>query len=114
MLSPIYLRLAGDVPPPSTRTELESHMSQVSEVNKSILQSTPPLPSLILCLKRKLVNFNFILAFENLNFQVGLGDFQYTPNQACHTQNEKLNLGILQHLEQVLGLGWVISAYPQP
>ena len=28
-------------------------------------------------------------------------------------KNEKLDLGILQHLEQLLGLGWVISAYHQ-
>ena len=27
-------------------------------------------------------------------------------------KNEKLDLGILQHVEQLLGLGWVISAYP--
>ena len=31
-------------------------------------------------------------------------------------KNEKLGLGILQNLEQLLGLGlrWVILAYPQP
>ena len=31
-------------------------------------------------------------------------------------KNEKLDLGILLHLEQLLGLGlgWVILAYPQP
>ena len=30
-------------------------------------------------------------------------------------KNKNLDLGILQHLEQLigLGLGWVISAYPQ-
>ena len=41
MFSPIYPRLAGDVPPPQ-RIELGSHMSQVSEVNECILQSTAP------------------------------------------------------------------------
>ena len=51
--------------------------------------------------------FNFIWTFENLNFHVGVEYFQHTPNQACHTQNEKLDLGILQHLKQLLGLGWV-------
>ena len=79
------------------------------EVDKYILQSTPlppfPLPSFILYLKRKLVNFNPRWTFENLNFQARVGDFQHTYNQACHTQNEKLDLGILQHLEQLLGLG---------
>ena len=128
------------------------------------------------------MNFNLIWAFENLNCQVGVGDFQHTPNQACHTQkqkvgfrhfvtfgttfrvrvghfsipptmniipknkklgfrhfatflttfrvrvghfsipptmkiipkNKKLELGILQYLEQLLGLGWGISAYPLP
>ena len=39
MFSPIYLRLE-DVPPP--QIELGSEMSQVSEVNECILQSTPP------------------------------------------------------------------------
>ena len=99
--------------PPPHRIEFGSHMSHVSEVNGCILQSTPPppsFPSLILCLERKLVNFNFIWAFENLNFWVGLGDFQYTKHVT--PKNEKLDLGILQHLEQLLGLGWGISAYP--
>ena len=27
-------------------------------------------------------------------------------------KNEKLDLGILQHLEQLLGLGWVIFSIP--
>ena len=100
----------GSSPPP--RIELGSEMSQVSEVNEYILQSIPPFPSLILCLKRKLVNINFIWAFENLNFQVGVGDFQHTPTKHVKPKNEKLDLGILCHLEQLLGLGWVISVYP--
>ena len=60
------------------------------------------------------MNFNFIWAFENLNFQIRVGDFQHTPTKYVTPKNEKLDLGILQHLEQLLGLGWVISAYPQP
>ena len=36
--------------------------------------------------EKETCDLNFIWAFENLNFQVGLGDFQHTPNQACHTQ----------------------------
>ena len=65
--------------------------------------------------EKETCEFNFTWTFQNLNFQVGVGYFQHTPNQACHTQNEKLDLCILQHLEQLLrlGLGWVISAYPQ-
>ena len=53
-------------PPP--RIELESEMSQVSKVNECILQSTPTFMHVILCLKSKLVNFNFKWIFENLNF----------------------------------------------
>ena len=41
MFSTIYLRLQGKVPPPPTRIELGSKMSQVNEVNECILQSTP-------------------------------------------------------------------------
>ena len=43
MVSPIYLRLE-DVPPPPG-IELGSEMSQVSEANECILQSTPPHPA---------------------------------------------------------------------
>ena len=43
-------------------------MSQVSEVNEYILQSTPPPPHhfqhMMLCLTKKLVNFNFRWIFE--------------------------------------------------
>ena len=42
MFSPIYLRLE-DEPPPGI--DLGSEMSQVSEANECILQSTPPVPA---------------------------------------------------------------------
>ena len=42
-------------------------------------------------------------------------DRVYTPQTMNVTaKNKKLDLGILQHLEQLVGLGWGISAYPQP
>ena len=44
MFSIIYLRFKGKVPPP-TRIELGSEVSQVSEVNECILQSTTPSSS---------------------------------------------------------------------
>ena len=88
------------------------------KVSKSILQSTPPpFPSpYVLCLQRKLVNFNFRWKFENLNFQGGWGIFSIPLTKHVTPKNEKFDLGILQHLEQLLGLGlgWVISAYAEP
>ena len=77
MFSTIYLRLE-DLPHPVIE------LSQVSEVNECILQPIP-LSITYLSLKKKLVNFNFIWAFENIDFQVGVWDFQHTLNQACHT-----------------------------
>ena len=41
------------------------------------------------------MNFNFIWTFENLNFHIGVGYFQHTPNQHVTFKNEKLDLGIL-------------------
>ena len=40
--------------------------------------------------------------------------FSITPTKHVTLKNKRLDLGILQHLEQLLwlGLGWVISAYP--
>ena len=43
---------------------------------------------------------------------LGRGIFSTPPIKHVTPRNKKLDLGILQHLEQVLGLGWVISAYP--
>ena len=66
MFSIIYLRLEGKVPP-LPGIELGSEMSQVSEVNECILQSTsppPPFQHMMLCLTRKLVSFNFRWIFE--------------------------------------------------
>ena len=41
---------------------------------------------------------------QHLEQLLGLGwVISAYPNQACHTQNEKLDLGMLQHLEQLLG-----------
>ena len=72
-----------------------------------------PFPSLILCLKRKLVNFSFMWTFEKaFRVRVALGYFQHTPSNHVTPKNKKLDLSILQHLEQLSGLGWVISAYP--
>ena len=48
MFSTIYLRLKGKVPHHPPGIELGSEMSQVSEVNECILQSSPhppPLPA---------------------------------------------------------------------
>ena len=45
MFSTIYLRLEDKVPPPPPGIELGSEMSQASEVNEHILQSTSPLPA---------------------------------------------------------------------
>ena len=124
--------------------EIGLNMDAIEKINftwgQQVHFAIYPFPSLILCLKRKLVNFNFRWTLENLNFQVGVGDFQHSPNQACHTQkwkvgsrhfmtfgttfrvrvrvgdfsiplmmnvapkNEKLDLGILWHLEQLLWL----------
>ena len=63
--------------------------------------------------EKETCEFNFMQTFENLNFQVGVDDFQHTPNKHVTPKNEKLDLGILRHLEQLLGLGlgWVISVY---
>ena len=48
-------------------------------------------------------------------FRVRVGNFNIPPIMNVTPKNEKLDLAILQHLEQLLGLGlgWVISAYPQ-
>ena len=71
MFSTIYLRLEGKVPPGNWDwTKHECYRKQIIslEVSKCILQSIPPFHHFILCLKRKLVNFNFRGTFENLNF----------------------------------------------
>ena len=47
-------------------------------------------------------------------FRVRVGHFSISPIMNVTPENEKLDLGIMQHLEQLLGLGWVISAYCQP
>ena len=46
--------------------------------------------------------------------RVRVGHFSIPPTMNIAPKNEKLDLGILQHLEQLLGLGLgrVISAYP--
>ena len=43
-----------------------------------------------------------------------MGHFSIPPYHEHAPKNKKLDLGILQHLEQLLGLGlgWGISAYP--
>ena len=49
-------------------------------------------------------------------FRVRVGHFSIPSTMNIAPKNEKLDLGILRHLEQHLGLGlgWVIPAYPQP
>ena len=109
MLSPVYLGLAGNVAPP---IELNLDLIWAKSVRSMSAFYNLPHPSLSLWLKRKLVNFNLLWAFENLNFKVGLGIFSTPPTKHVTPKNEKLDLGILQHLEQLLGLGWGISIYP--
>ena len=62
MFSSVYLKLEDNVLEIGPNNAIEKIIS--SEVSKCILQSTPPpsflpVPYLILCLNRRLVNFNF-------------------------------------------------------
>ena len=56
----------------------------------------------------------FVTFGTTFRVNVRVGHFSIPPTVNVTPKNEKLDLGILQHLEQILGLGWVISAYPQP
>ena len=90
-----------------------------------VLQSHPPsvLPSTVTFHQRSLpggtLPGNLRLFGKNVRFTVDRlhkhqDHFSIPLSMNITPKNEKLDLGILQHLEQLLGLGlgWVISAYP--
>ena len=70
MFSPIYLRLEDVPPPPPQGIELGSEMSQVSEVNECILQSTPPpLPAHDVMPDKETCEFQFQMDISNLQME---------------------------------------------
>ena len=65
------------------------------------------------CTQKWNVGFRHFVTFGTI-FRVRVGHFSIPPTTNIAPKNKKLDLGILWHLEQLLGLGWIISAYPQP
>ena len=63
--------------------------------------------------KNKKLGFRHFATFGT-TFRVRVGHFSIPPTMNVTPKNKKLDLSILQHLEEFLGLvlGWVISAYP--
>ena len=89
-------------------------MSQVCEVNECILQFTPlPFHHLFYAWKGNLWISIWYRHLQICIFRLGWGIFSIPPTKHVTPKNEKLDLDILQHLEQLLGLAlrWVISAY---
>ena len=72
MFSPIYLRRC--IPP--LHPELNLDLRWVRSM--SAFYNLPPLSITYFMPEKKLVNFNFIWTFKNLNFLVGVGYFYHT------------------------------------
>ena len=89
------------------------HLEQLLGLGLGWVISAYP-PTVNIAPKMK-VGFRHFVTFET-TFRARVVISAYPPTMNVTPKHRKLDLGILQHLEQLLGLGlgWVISAYPQP
>ena len=69
----------------------KNHFTSGQQVHFTIY----PLPFITYFMPEKETCVFQFHTFENLNFQVGVEDFQHTPTKHVTPKNEKLDLGIL-------------------